>query len=298
MLIAGGTGNQGGEGWRGVRYCLEQGHDVRVFTRTPSSDAAKVCERLGVKLVHGDFDDEKSLALAMDNADAVVFIHPDLSDFEADMRRATKVVNAARSSPTVSTMVASTAVKTGQHEGLAGWGPAHPMYNYWRLQHGVEMLVCGAGFVSWTILRPVSFLQLFLPPVRDFYFPGFLADQTLRVAYAPTTKIAWIDARDVGMVAAQAISQPALFAGREIDLAAEALTIEQVAERVQEALGTKLRVHYYSDEEVESVRNSGLGVVVASQKWANEVPSHDAAKAAEEFHLTPVSEFFRQNKVL
>ncbi|KAK7737296.1 hypothetical protein SLS53_006599 [Cytospora paraplurivora] len=294
VLITGATGTQG----RGsVIHCLGRGHDVHAFVRNPSSPAAQDLQLLGAKLVRGDFDDEESLRLAMSSIDVVIFIHPNLTDLEADLRRATNVVRAARSSPSVSTMIASTAVQTGKHETFPGWGPGYPMYDYWRLKHAVEELVRGAGFAHWTILRPTNFLQLFKSPASDYFFPGFKEDGVLRVAFAPDTKIAWLDGGDVGVAAAQAASEPGAFAGREIDLASEALTIEQVAGKLRKALGSEVRVHYYSDEEAAELAKGGRAILITAQRWANEVPSHSAVKAAKEFALTSVDEFFEKNKL-
>ncbi|ROW13635.1 hypothetical protein VPNG_04508 [Cytospora leucostoma] len=142
---------------------------------------------------------------------------------------------------------------------------------------------------------PLNFLQLFQAPVSDYFFPGFKDDGVLRVAFAPHTRIAWLDGRDVGVAAAQAVSEPGGFAGREVDLASEALTIEEMARKLRRALGSEVRVHYYSDEEAAELARGGRAVLITAQRWANEVPSYNAVEAAKEFALTSVDEFFEKN---
>ena len=67
VLVVGGTGFLGGQ----VVDALQQrGKNVRALVR-PTSDASKL-ETKGVEVVRGDMLDRRSLAAAMDGADAVV----------------------------------------------------------------------------------------------------------------------------------------------------------------------------------------------------------------------------------
>lgn len=122
VLITCATGTQGGGC---VRHCLNDGHFVYALVRDAASAAAQNLERLGARLVQGNLDDEDSIAAAMSGMDAVIFIHPDLSVYENDVQRATKFLNAARTSDSVKTIVASTAFGTGLHQQLKGWGSDH-----------------------------------------------------------------------------------------------------------------------------------------------------------------------------
>ncbi|CAN8100052.1 unnamed protein product [Discula destructiva] len=296
VLITGATGNQGGGC---VRHCLKAGHTVHALVRDPTAPAAKTLQNLGAKLVKGDFNDETSLAAAMRDVEAVVFIHPDLSDYESDVQRATKVINAAQAAESVKTMIASTAFGVGSHKQLKGWGSEHPMYHYWRLKDTVENLVRDAGFATWTILRPSHLLQLFQPPARDFVFPGLMSDHVLRTAFEPTTRIPWLDGRDVGLAVAAALTAPEKFAGRELGLVAEELTIAEVGARIEEASdGKSVKVHYYSKQEAEEVVAKGLGIIITSQRWANEVAGFDDGDLIEGLSFTSALEYFKQAKLI
>jgi len=291
ILVTGATGNQGSGV---VRHCLQHGHQVRALVRDPDSAAARKLRELGAELVRGDYNDASALAAAVEPVDAVFHTESQTGDWAGDLERTRNVIAAARAAPGVSAMIVSTAIKAGQHETFPGWGPDYAMRPFWLNKQAIEDAVRGAGFASWTLVRMGHFLQLFRFPQSALTFPGFVDDDTLRVAYRPTTRIPWVDGADVGLVVAAALDEPAKWAGREIDLAVEALTIEETAARLGKALGKEVKVHYYSEDEIADI--AGRSPVPAAHRWANEVPGEDAVGAAgKEFTLTSVDSFFRDN---
>ncbi|KXX73113.1 Nitrogen metabolite repression protein nmrA [Madurella mycetomatis] len=296
ILVMCATGNQG----RGVvRHCLQRGQRVCAFVRDPSSATAQSLEHLGAKLIPGNFDDIEALIKASQSVDAVFHLEAQTADFVGDLQRSRNVLAAARSSGRVSTVVVSTAVKTGQHESFPGWGPAHPMRAYWLNKHEIENMVREAGFPCWTIVRPGYLLQNFTAPVSDVYFPNAMEDATLRVAWKPRLKLPWLDAGDVGAVVADVVDRPEKFHGREIDLAVEALDIEEMAQKLTVAQGREFKVHYYSQEEEEE-ELAKRGPMIPAQRWANEVfgtSANKSVKGASEFPLTSVSRFFKRNRL-
>ncbi|KAK3361462.1 hypothetical protein B0T24DRAFT_538706 [Lasiosphaeria ovina] len=299
VLVTGATGNQG----QGVvRRCLEAGHQVWALSRDPSSASAHALAQLGAKLVRGEFDDAASLQAAFTHnpsIDAVFHVQPQTGNLAKDTTRARNVISAARSSASVTLMVASTSLKVGQHETFPGWGPDYPTYVSWLARHSVEELVRGAGFAQWAMVRPAHFLQLLTKPGSQFFFPGVWEDdRTLRVAWKPDTKLGWIDGADVGVVVAAVLGEPGRYAGREIDLGVEALTIGEVADKLSGALGgAEVKVHYYSDEELAQGKAKQDYRVLAAMHWGNAVETASSAAAAEEFAgLTSVSEFLARNR--
>ncbi|RYP07175.1 hypothetical protein DL765_009249 [Monosporascus sp. GIB2] len=192
-------------------------------------------------------------------------------------------------------MIASTVVKAGQHESFPRWAPQWSMYKYWLEKDAVEKCVRNAGFQYWTIVRPTRFLQNLLPPDNIIYYPGFDKDKTIRTAFEPEASIPWIDARDVGVVAAAAFSQPEKYSGRHIDLAVESLTIRQFADKVETSIGSPVEVHYYTDNEIAAMPNT---VVVDAEIWACEVPHGNAVEASREFGLNSVDNFLQEHKDL
>ncbi|CAL5873968.1 uncharacterized protein PFLUO_LOCUS8253 [Penicillium psychrofluorescens] len=171
------------------------------------------------------------------------------------------------------------------------------MRQYWLNKHVLESQVREAGFQHWTIVRLGHFLQNLKPPVSAITFPGFVKDRVLRVAWRPETKLPWVDAADVGILVAAAVSDTESYSRKEIDFAAEALTVEQLGAKLSQALGTDVKVHYLSDEEIEAMIKQG-SPVPAAHRWANHVPGGDAAGKVKYLSLTSVDKFLAENATL
>ncbi|PWY88588.1 NAD(P)-binding protein [Aspergillus sclerotioniger CBS 115572] len=301
VLVTCATGNQG----RGVvQHCLAAGHQVCAYVRDPTMPTATQLAQWGATLVPGNLDDLEALRTAMHGVDAVFLTEVQTGDCEGDLQRSSNVILAAQeAAATVTHVIVSTAIKTGQHASFPGWGKpdshgggededdaaarAHPMRQYWLNKHTLETRVRAAaaassssdGFIRhWTIVRPGHYLQNLLPPVNALTFPGFEQDRILRVAWWPQTQLPWVDAGDVGIVVAVAITDPERYSHRAIDLAVEALTVEQLAGKLDRALskgGVPVSVEYRSEEEVDEMIRLG-NPVAAAQQWANQVPGGDA----------------------
>ncbi|KAL7626817.1 hypothetical protein AAE478_003591 [Parahypoxylon ruwenzoriense] len=292
LLVIGATGSQG----TGViRDCIVAGYDVSAFVRNPDSPSAKhLSQQYRLPLLKGDLDDPDSLRRALVGIDALFFFIMPVGA-EAELRQTKNVVEAAKASGSVSTVIFSSAAWTGQHESFPGWGPRHPMYEYWVTKHETEVLVREAGFERWTIVRPAFFLQNFLPPSSDYLFPGLARDHTLRVGFKPDAKIDVIDASNVGHVAALALSRPDKYSGREIDLAAESLTIREIADRIAMASKVSVNVEYVDADTLAAEIGE---LFVAHQRLFNEIGNYiDTARAKRKFGLTSTADFFLRNPV-
>ncbi|OTA93377.1 hypothetical protein M434DRAFT_395642 [Hypoxylon sp. CO27-5] len=291
ILVTGATGTQGG----GVVWqCLQDGHDVYALVRNPSSEAAQALSKLGAKILEGSFEDIDSLKRGMQNIDVVFLNVPGngAKGVSSDVEYTKNVVQAAKSA-SVSWMICSTAMNTGKHESFPGWGPDHLMYEYWLVKHAIENLVRDAGFQRWTIIRPANFLQNLRPPLSHYCFPGFHERKVLKTAFYPDAKLGWIDASDMGNVVAKALAEPDKYSGKEIDLASESVTIGELAEKIGKAIGKLVAVEPYTEDELAAL---GSNINITAQRWASEVPTGDSAeKAAAEFGLTSVEEFFSRN---
>ncbi|GKZ73089.1 hypothetical protein AnigIFM63309_003138 [Aspergillus niger] len=302
ILVLSATGNQG----RGVvQHCLSAGHSVSAYVRNPASSAAVQLAEQGATLITGDLDDLESLRTATQNVDAVFFTEVQTGNRELDLKRMENVILAAQESSTISHIILSTALKTGQHESFPGWeGGAHPMKEYWLQKHALENRVREAAAAKnggrWTIIRPGHFLQNLLPPVRDFMFPGFKEERVLRVAYRAGTELPLVDARDVGIVVAAAVKEPERFSSKAVDVAVEVVTVEQLAGKIGKVVGEEVKVEFLDDEVVDGMIKEGhLGA--ASSRWADEVPGGDGVSNCREElgplaeGLTSVDAFLKEN---
>jgi hypothetical protein len=84
---------------------------------------------------------------------------------------------------------------------------------------------------------------------------------------------------DAGFVAAQAMPAPEKFAGRAIELAAEAITIQEFADKLRAVLGEgeDIKVRCLPEEEIDKIGRKAPGL--AASLWTRDVPCEDAAEA-------------------
>src|SRR5881227_249935 len=214
IVVTGATGQQGGAV---ARELLARKHTVRAMTRTPDSDAAKALARQGAEIVKGDLDDEATLRTALADTWGVFGVQ---NTWEAGVEREEEQGK----------RLAELARKAGvQHYVYTSVGSAHrktgiPHFdNKWR----IEEMVRGLGFPSHVILRPVFFMDNFLSP---WFKPGI--DQgKLMIGLKPTTALQMIAVKDIGKYGLLAFEQAQELNRREIDLAGDAHTMPQAAQR-------------------------------------------------------------------
>ncbi|RYP63653.1 hypothetical protein DL769_006908 [Monosporascus sp. CRB-8-3] len=251
ILVIGATGNQG---TGVVRHCTAAGHAVYAFVRSIHSEGAmKLKDRYSVSLVQGDIDDADSLETAAQGMDAVFFILTQ-AGAEVEQRRARNVVAAVQNSNSASTIIFSSALWAGEHETFPDWGPSHAMYQYWIGKHGSEDIVReAAGVKHWIIVRPAMFLQDFVPPISRRLFPDLESRATLRVGFKREDRINVIDASDVGLLAAAAVSRPEQYSGRVFELSLLPMTVREIADKmtVPNGLGP-VAVEYVDIDELAS----------------------------------------------
>ncbi|KAF7885006.1 hypothetical protein EAF00_010824 [Botryotinia globosa] len=86
--------------------------------------------------------------------------------------------------------------------------------------------------MSWTILRPVAFMENFAPGFAGKIFPTAWC-----ASLAPTTKLQLVATADIGYFAAQALLNPKEYTGRAISLAGDELTFGEANEIFESRLG-------------------------------------------------------------
>ncbi|KAK0630424.1 hypothetical protein B0T17DRAFT_528372 [Bombardia bombarda] len=91
------------------------------------------------------------------------------------------------------------------------------------------------GKFTWTILRPVAFLDNFNPG-----FFGSMFTAMWNSALKPETKLQLVSVRDIGRFAAKTLTDPAKWAGRAIGLAGDALTLQEAKDKFKKVTGKDL----------------------------------------------------------
>jgi len=234
ILVTGATGKQGGAV---ARELLARGYRVRAMTRHPEGEAAQDLAQLGAEVVRGDLDNPASLAKAVKGVWGVFSVQ---NTWEAGVEKEEEQGK----------RFARISKESGvQHFVYSSVGSAHrntgiPHFeNKWRVEGTVRSL----DFPSYTILRPVFFMENFLTP---WFKPG-LDEGKLTVGIKPTTVLQMIAVRDIGKYGAWAIENHQALNGRAIDIAGDAQTMPQTAGIIGAAAGRKIE---FAPTPIEEVR--------------------------------------------
>lgn len=265
VLVTGATGSQGGAT---ARALLEAGFRVRVLTRNPASSASQDLATRGADVVRGDWDDAASLAAGMRGAHGVFSVQrPDADGSDSERRHGFGLIDAARRAG-VRHFVHTSVCEAGRHTQFPRWESGYWWQKYWTDKWDIEERVRAAGFERWTILKPAFLMDNYAQPKAAQMFPHLRQGQIL-TAFRPDTRLQLIAADDVGAFACAALSDPAHFDHQSIDLAAEALTMEQVAATLSRVLGKQVTARSVSPDDAKA---AGLFPGwVRSQEWTNEV---------------------------
>lgn len=295
ILVTGATGAQGGAA---ARALLAGDFRVRFLTRDASSAAAKALIAAGAEAAVGDMEDAASLVSAFEGAYGVFSVQlPDASGTDAERRHGFALIEAAKAAG-VSHFVHTSVCEAGKHTQFPRWDSGYWWQKYWTDKWDVEEAVRSAGFTHWTVLKPAFMMDNFAQPKARHMFPHLQQGQLI-TALAPDTRMQLIAADDVGRLAQAALADPAHFSKQSIDLATEALTMQEVATALSQALGKPVSAQSVSPEQaIEAGLFAGW---VRSQEWTNEVgyradiPALTQALRVQGIELTPFATWIEQH---
>lgn len=221
ILVVGATGQQGSAV---ARALLAEGWLVRGFTRDTNSAAAQELTAMGVEMKQGDLMDRASVNQAMENVYGVFNVHPGPLAMNQDEVQAGKNIADAAKSHQVVHLVYSSAIGVDQ-AAQTGMQTEKAI---------VEKYIQELG-ISYTILRPASFMENFLHP--KFGLQG----TTFTTAALPTTQMQLIALEDIGKLAATAFKQPGAFNHKIIELSGDTLTPVQMAAAMSKTTGLNIQ---------------------------------------------------------
>ncbi len=223
VLVTGATGKQGGAV---ARELLTKGYPIRAMTRNPDAENARALAKLGAEIVRGDLDDAASLAQAAKGVWGVFSVQ---NTWEAGVEREEEQGK----------RFAQIAKDAGvQHFVYSSVASAHrntriPHFeNKWQVEETVRSL----KFPSYTIIRPVFFMENFLTP----WFKPAIDQGKLTVGIKPATALQMIAVEDIGKYGAWAFDNYQKLNGRAIDIAGDAKTMPQTAKIIGKTAGRKL----------------------------------------------------------
>jgi len=217
VLITGATGHQGGAV---ARVLAGKGFDIRALTRKPGSEAAQAVARTGAQIVPGDLNDAASLKKALAGAWGVFAVQNTWeAGVEGEEEQGKRLATLAREAG-VQHFVYTSVGSADRTTGIPHFE------NKFRIEGTVRSL----KFPSHVILRPVFFME-------NLTSAWFLNGDTLAAAMAPATVLQMIAVEDIGKFGARAFTDAAKLAGREIDIAGDAVTMPQAAAALSKGLG-------------------------------------------------------------
>jgi len=269
VLVTGATGKQGGSI---ARELLEAGWRVRAMTRKPDSDAARALKAMGAEVVRGDLDDPASLRHAMQRAWGAVAVQ---NTWEAGVvleeeqgKRFAEVAKNEGIYHLVYQSVASAHRKTGI-----------PHFdNKWRVEQTIREL----DFPSWTVIRPVFFMENLLSP----WFKPYIDQGMLAIGMKPETRLQMIAVRDIGKYGLQAFERHAELNGRAFDIAGDELTGPEAAAILSEVTGRAISFYQVPIDQVRA----GSEESAIMLEWFDAVGYDvDIARTSAEFGIVPTS---------
>jgi uncharacterized protein YbjT (DUF2867 family) len=221
VLITGATGKQGGATLR--HLAKRGGFKLRALTRKPDGDAAKALAALGAEVVAGDLDDAGSLERALAGAWGVYGVQNTWeAGVEKEEEQGKRLAKLARD-------------KGVQHFVYASVGSAHKATGipHFENKFRVEQTVKALGFPSYTIIRPVSFMENLLSPWS-------LSGDKLASGLPPHVKLQMIAADDIGKFGSKAFVDADQMMNLELDIAGDAVTMVEAAAALSALVGKTL----------------------------------------------------------
>lgn len=267
ILVTGATGQQGGAV---ARELLARGRAVRAMTRSPDGETAESLATRGAEVVRGDLDDADSLRRALDGAWGVLSIQ---NTWEAGVEREEE------QGKRLARVAKETGVRHFVYHSVAS-ADRETGIPHFDNKFRIEQTVRGLGFPSWTIIRPVFFME-------NLSGPGFkpaIEDGTLALGIEPDTPLQMIAVADIGRYGARAFEHHEEMSGRAIDIAGDEMTATAIAEVLSEATGREITHHRVP---IEQVRESSEDLAIMLE-WFDAVGyDADIAGNAAEFGIRP-----------
>ncbi|OIW25595.1 NAD(P)-binding protein [Coniochaeta ligniaria NRRL 30616] len=239
VLVVGATGKQG----RSVISALigDQPGDsplkILALTRDPTSAGAKALAAAYpdvLELVQGDLTNPEPIFDAYPKGHiSGVFLYTIPGKVDEDSKQGIPFIDAAIAYG-VKHIVFSSVDRGGDEKS---WRNPTQIKHFYQ-KHNVELHLRDKGLeggFTWTILRPVAFM--------DNMNPGFFCSVFTAMwdaALSPTTKLQLVSVRDIGVFASKALREPERWAGRAVSLAGDELTLAEAKQHFEKVTGKEL----------------------------------------------------------
>jgi uncharacterized protein YbjT (DUF2867 family) len=255
IAVAGATGAQGGAV---VDALLEQGARVRALVRSTGSERARNLANRGVELVQIDAKDPASLTNALREVEAFFFMTTPYGspnpDIDGEIQQGVDFADAAAAAR-VPHVVFSSVGGAERDSGVP----------HFESKRRIEELLLGRGLPV-TIVRPVFFMDNFLsmaPTVEG-------NELVLRLPVPDGIKLQTVAVRDIGVVAAAALLDPAAVPAA-IEIAGDELTGSEIAATFGAHIGLSARYEALPVEVLD-----GQDDLQKMFRWFADTPAYQA----------------------
>jgi uncharacterized protein YbjT (DUF2867 family) len=293
-LVTQATGHQAQ--WT-IQHLLAAGAKVHAVVRNPQK-IPSILESPGVSIFKGESINFEDISRAAQGCRGVYLNTFPIPGMET--QQAKTIVDACKKAG-VKTVVACTAMGTGTK---AIWDDQvteeSQLRGYYRSKAEVEDVVRKAGFEAYTILRP-GFIHVdyFLPNAYVNY-PELPTKGELAHGCEDGARVPHTDANDIGKYAAAALLNPDKFAGQEVEVVSDNLTVQEVRDILVKVSGREVRVRRRTPEEYEAVRSTVFGQkfhqMASAKEFSASMTAAKEAAAKLGIPLTPLEAALRRDK--
>lgn len=242
VLVAGATGFLGSEI---CRQLSEKNIKVKGLVR-PTSDANKVTQlkELGVEIVKGDLKDKPSLENALHGVSAIIStVSSTLSRQEGD---SIQTVDNEGQNNLIDAAI-GTNIKQFVYVSFCGMPGQFPLQ---IAKRKVEKHLVESG-LSYTILQPTYFMEVWLSPALGFDYPNMKAT----IYGKGKNRVSWIAIKDVASFAVASLDNPDA-KNRIIELGGpEALSPFEVVTIFEANKGKKLELQFVPEETIKAQKD-------------------------------------------
>jgi uncharacterized protein YbjT (DUF2867 family) len=210
ILVTGATGNQGGAV---VNHLLELGFSVRAVSRNLNSSASAKLKDKGVEVVYGDLDKPETLPPIFRGVYGVYSVQNNwTSNVKTEVKQGKAVANAAKEAE-VQHLVYSSVGGAERNTGIP----------HFDSKYEIERYIVSLK-LAYTFVRPAFFVENLLEQGTM----KFVTWSLLSWALKGHKKLQFICVDDIGAYVALAFSKPEKYLGKEIELAGDEKSFDQI----------------------------------------------------------------------
>lgn len=216
IVVVGATGRQGQST---IKALLHKGYRIRALVRNPNK-AGQLLHESSVELFKGDLRSKDSLKRICNNAYGLFFVLPFSKD-SIDFGK--RLLDIAKESNLEHIVYSS-----------VGGADRYSKVDHFRYKKEIESYLRTLG-KPYTILRPAGYMDEFAHPKSIKVITGLLK------LYLPQSKkFQLISLQDIGKFAEIAFSNPVHYTGKEIEIAGDELTLDEIFEKIDKVKHIKI----------------------------------------------------------